>query len=293
MIFPTRISPPIWGVSDEEVFARAIKEFHALNETGKPFLGTVMSVSNHKPYMYPAGAHPGKSGRNENPKHKPGIWRGFMIKLGVFDKPGATRNKAVKYSDWCLGQFFEAAKKEPFWTNTVFVVVADHGARVYGSQSIPIFSYEIPLVILGPAVVKSPTRIGQLGCSLDVAPTVLGSDWPPLRKHVFRPRPPERTTHRRPRLHQSQPRHRRHGTPAPGRFGIAENGGILFRRPESREHGTAHRPEQNPTKKSKPTPSPCIRSPTISTCTTDTASTPALSTGIRTPVARTNAPATK
>jgi len=52
--------------------------------------------------------------------------------------------------------------------------VADHGARVYGSQSIPIFSYEIPLVILGPAVVKSPSRIGQLGCSLDVAPTVLG-----------------------------------------------------------------------------------------------------------------------
>jgi arylsulfatase A-like enzyme len=80
----------------------------------------------------------------------------------------------VKYSDWCLGQFFQAAKKEPFWTNTVFVVVADHGARVYGSQSIPIFSYEIPLVILGPAVVKSPTRVGQLGCSLDVAPTVLG-----------------------------------------------------------------------------------------------------------------------
>jgi arylsulfatase A-like enzyme len=97
-----------------------------------------------------------------------------MIKMGISTKPGASRNKVVKYSDWCLGQFFEAAKKEPFWTNTVFVVVADHGARVYGSQSIPIFSYEIPLVILGPAVVKSPTRVGQLGCSLDVAPTVLG-----------------------------------------------------------------------------------------------------------------------
>jgi arylsulfatase A-like enzyme len=110
-----------------------------------------MSVSNHKPYTYPPGRIP------EDPLH-----------------PRPTRAKAVKYSDWCLGQFFAAAKKEAFWTNTIFVVVADHGARVYGSQSIPIFSYEIPLVILGPAVVKSPTRIGQLGCSLDVAPTVLG-----------------------------------------------------------------------------------------------------------------------
>ena len=148
--FPHPNFSTIWGVSDEEVFARAIKEFRALNETGKPFLGTVMSVSNHKPYTYPTG------------------------RIAEEPLPRASRNKVVKYSDWCLGQFFQAAKKEAFWTNTIFVVVADHGARVYGSQTIPIFSYEIPLVILGPAVVKSPTRVGQLGCSLDVAPTVLG-----------------------------------------------------------------------------------------------------------------------
>ena len=65
----------------------------------------------------------------------------------------------MKYSDYALGQFFQAAKKEAFWTNTVFVVVADHGARVYGKQSIPIHSYEIPLLIAGPAVVKSPSRV--------------------------------------------------------------------------------------------------------------------------------------
>ena len=149
--FPNPNFATVWGVSDEEVFARAIKEFRALNDAGKPFLGTVMTVSNHKPYTFPAGRVPEDT-----------------------SVPRPTRLKVVKYTDWCLGQFFQAAKKESFWTNTVFVVVADHGARVYGSQSIPIFSYEIPLVILGPAVVKSPARVGQLGCSLDVAPTVLG-----------------------------------------------------------------------------------------------------------------------
>ena len=80
----------------------------------------------------------------------------------------------MKYSDYALGQFFKAAKREPFWTNTIFVVVADHGARVYRSQSIPIHSYEIPLVILGPAAVTNAARIGTLGGSLDVAPTILG-----------------------------------------------------------------------------------------------------------------------
>ena len=56
----------------------------------------------------------------------------------------------MKYSDFALGEFFRAAKKEAFWTNTIFVVVADHGARVYGEQDIPIHSYEIPLVTARP-----------------------------------------------------------------------------------------------------------------------------------------------
>jgi phosphoglycerol transferase MdoB-like AlkP superfamily enzyme len=139
----------IWGVCDEDLFTRAVEEFRELAKTGQPFCGTVLSVSNHKPYTYPKGRIP------EDPDKK---WR----------------KHAVKYSDYALGRFFEAAKKETFWTNTVFVVVADHGARVYGRQSIPIHSYEIPLLIAGPAVVTSPSRIAQLGCSLDVPTTILG-----------------------------------------------------------------------------------------------------------------------
>jgi len=138
-----------WGVCDEDLFSRCIEEFRALNDTGKPFFGTVLSVSNHRPYTYPKGRIP------EDPDKQ------FRI-------------HAVKYSDYCLGQFFKAAKKETFWTNTIFAVVADHGARVYGKQSIPIHSYEIPLLIAGPAVIKEASRIGQLGCSLDVGPTLLG-----------------------------------------------------------------------------------------------------------------------
>jgi phosphoglycerol transferase MdoB-like AlkP superfamily enzyme len=149
--FPKPTFTTIWGACDEDIFARAIEEFRHLADTGKPFLGAVLSVSNHKPYTYPRGRIP------EDP-----------------DVPKRTREKAVKYSDWCLGQFFKAAGREPFWTNTLFVVIADHGARVYGSQDIPIFSYEIPWVILGPAAVKEPRRIGTLGSSLDVSPTVLG-----------------------------------------------------------------------------------------------------------------------
>lgn len=138
-----------WGVADEDLYKRALTEMRTLSEQGKPFFATILSVSNHKPFTYPEGRIP------EDPKVK-------------------KREHAVKYADWCLGQFFKSVKNEAFWTNTIFAVVADHGARVYGSQSIPIKSYEIPLVILGPAVVHEPKRLDELGCSLDVAPTLLG-----------------------------------------------------------------------------------------------------------------------
>lgn len=139
----------IWGVCDEDLFDRAVEECRAFSQTGQPFFATILSVSNHKPFTYPKGKIP------ENPDQR-------------------RRENAVKYSDYALGQFFRKAKQEAFWTNTIFAVVADHGARVYGSQSIPIHSYEIPLVIAGPAAVHEASRIGQLGSSLDVAPTLLG-----------------------------------------------------------------------------------------------------------------------
>ncbi len=139
----------IWGVCDEDLFHRGLDECQALAQTGQPFFATMLTVSNHKPYTYPQGRI------QEDPDER-------------------KRENAVKYTDFALGELFRRAKTEPFWTNTIFVVVADHGARVYGSQSIPIHSYEIPLLIAGPAAVKAPTRIAYLGCSLDVGPTILG-----------------------------------------------------------------------------------------------------------------------
>jgi len=147
--FPKPTFQTIWGVCNEDLYQRAVEECRALAETGNPFLATVLTVSNHKPFTYPAGRIA------EDPKAR-------------------RRENAVKYTDWALGQFFRAVRRERFYSNTIFVVIADHGARVYGSQTIPIRSYEIPFMILGPAVVKNPARLSQLGCQLDVAPTILG-----------------------------------------------------------------------------------------------------------------------
>lgn len=150
----------IWGVCDEDLYDRSIEECRALAATGKPFFATLLTVSNHKPYTYPKGRIP------EDPDLR-------------------RREHAVKYTDYALGRYFRALKKEAFYTNTLFVVVADHGARVYGSPDIPIHSYEIPMVLVGPAVIKSASRVGNLGCSLDVAPTILGLLGRPYKTMFF------------------------------------------------------------------------------------------------------------
>jgi phosphoglycerol transferase MdoB-like AlkP superfamily enzyme len=150
----------VWGVCDEDLYDRSIQEFRELAKTGQPFFATVLSVSNHKPYTYP----PGRIAENPNQRR---------------------RENAVKYSDFALGEFFRKARQESFWTNTIFAVVADHGARVYGEQSIPIHSYEIPLLVVGPAAIGGPSRVGQLGCSLDVGPTLLGMIGRPYTSTFF------------------------------------------------------------------------------------------------------------
>jgi len=79
----------------------------------------------------------------------------------------------VKYADYALGYFLREAEKQPWFDDTIFVVVADHGARVYGKAEIPLRSYEIPMMIYAPKHV-SPRRVDTLMSQIDVAPTVLG-----------------------------------------------------------------------------------------------------------------------
>ncbi len=158
--FEKPVFTTVWGVCNEDLYDRAIVEMRHFHQQKKPFFLTTMSVSNHRPFTYPTGRI------NEDPNAK-------------------QRENAVKYTDFALARFFAQAKKEPFWEDTIFVVVADHGARVYGSQTIPIRSYEIPMLVIGPAVVKEPRQIPTLGCQLDVAPTLLGLIGRPYESTFF------------------------------------------------------------------------------------------------------------
>ena len=71
-----------------------------------------------------------------------------------------------------LGRFLREAARQPWFDDTLFVVVADHGARVYGKAEIPLRTYEIPLLVYAPKHL-APRRIDTLMTQIDIAPTVL------------------------------------------------------------------------------------------------------------------------
>ena len=140
----------VWGVADEDLFDRAIQHFGEQYQAGKPFFSIIMTTSNHKPFTF-----------------RPGL-----EKAGI--KPeGGGRQAGVRYADYALGYFLREAAKQPWFDDTVFVVVADHGARVYGKAEIPLETYEIPLLIYSPKHL-APRQIDTLMTQIDIAPTVLG-----------------------------------------------------------------------------------------------------------------------
>jgi arylsulfatase A-like enzyme len=73
-----------------------------------------------------------------------------------------------------MGRFIRAAKTHAFFDNTLFVLLGDHGARVYGSAAIPLQSYEVPVLFYAPGRVLAGARVSTVASTLDLPPTILG-----------------------------------------------------------------------------------------------------------------------
>ncbi|RYJ52199.1 LTA synthase family protein [Flavobacterium petrolei] len=138
----------IWGVCDEDMYNKAIKEMNKEAAENKPFFNHIMTVSNHRPFTYPNGK---------------------------IDIPGdaKSRDGGVKYTDYAMKKFFEMAKKQPWFANTVFVILADHCASSAGKTELPADKYRIPAMIYSPGFVE-PRKYNNLMSQIDVMPTVFG-----------------------------------------------------------------------------------------------------------------------
>ena len=138
----------IWGVCDEDMAKKAIQVMNDEAKTGKPFFNHWMTVSNHRPFTYPEG------------------------KISI-SGTAKSREGGVMYTDYALKQFFEMAKKQAWFKNTVFVIIADHCASSSGKTELPMDKYRIPAFIYAPGFIQ-PQKVDKLVSQIDIMPTVLG-----------------------------------------------------------------------------------------------------------------------
>ncbi|MGV3279066.1 LTA synthase family protein [Rickettsiales bacterium LUAb2] len=137
----------VWGVADENLFDKSIKEANKLSAEGKPFFQYILTTSNHRPFIYPEGRIdiPSKSGR-----------------IG-----------AVKYADYAIGYFMKQAAKTKWYNNTIFIFIGDHQASSAGKTEVSRNKYPVVFIMYSPNknLIKKKevdTPISQI----DLAPTL-------------------------------------------------------------------------------------------------------------------------
>ena len=135
-----------WGVSDESLVKKGNNLYKSYGD--KPFFSLMFSSSNHEPFEFPDG------------------------KITLYDEKKNTVNNAIKYADYAIGEFFKIAKTQNYFDNTVFIVIADHNTRTWGSELIPVNKFHIPALIIAPNI-EGGFNYDKLCSQIDIPPTLL------------------------------------------------------------------------------------------------------------------------
>lgn len=145
--FPRAYRNSKWGVHDEYTFSKLLSD---IDTARMPFFKMLFTLTSHEPFEIPA---------------KPRF-------------PGNTEEdqfiNSAFYADSCLGAFFEEAKKRDWYSNTLFILIADHGHRHLGKH--PNYAPEkfaIPMLWVGGALEVKPMRINTVCSQVDLSSTLL------------------------------------------------------------------------------------------------------------------------
>ncbi len=136
----------LWGIYDEPFLQYMA---HRVSKLPQPFFTSVYTISSHHPYKLPSNYH------------------------GEVRKVPHPLLNTITYTDNALRRFFETAKQEPWYNNTVFIITSDHSgqniARQYNDYD---GWYSIPMLVYDPMLdthVVSPRIVQQI----DIMPSIV------------------------------------------------------------------------------------------------------------------------
>lgn len=138
-----------WAIWDEPFL-----QYYAtkMSEMRQPFMTAVFTASSHAPYKVPE-----------------------QYAAQFPEEGGTPLHKCVRYSDMALRKFFEKARKEPWYENTIFVLTADHTSlSTHEEYSTPIGKFRVPIIFFDPSGQMPAGRKPGIAKQIDIMPTILG-----------------------------------------------------------------------------------------------------------------------
>nr|WP_223284992.1 LTA synthase family protein [Hymenobacter qilianensis] len=136
-----------WGIFDEpylQYFARQ------LSKQKQPFFSTVFTLTSHEPFPVPT---------QYKDRFTPG-------KLPI--------HASIGYTDFALRQFFKTAAQQPWYKNTLFILLADHTSQTLTPEyQNTLGSYKTPLLLFHPGRKLPPANVGRITQQADIPATVL------------------------------------------------------------------------------------------------------------------------
>ncbi len=154
----------VWGISDKELF---LETNEVLAKQQKPFFAVIQTAGNHRPYTIP-----------EKDLDEFKVQKVPQDSLNKYGFASADEYNAFRYADYAMKKFMEAASKEKYFKNTLFVFVGDHGIRGDAGTMFPkawtnegLTNMHVPLLFYYPKNLHPQTS--KLPASqVDVLPTI-------------------------------------------------------------------------------------------------------------------------
>ncbi len=156
----------VWGISDKNLFLEANQ---TLKKQEAPFFAVIQTADNHRPYTIPE-----EDAKEFQKRQVP------ADSLKLFGFESNEEMNAFRFTDFCFRKFIEAAEKENYFSNTIFVFVGDHGIAGDAGNMFPrawtnerLDNMHVPLLFYSPALLQ-PMRKHSFVSQLDLLPTVAG-----------------------------------------------------------------------------------------------------------------------
>ena len=124
---------------------------HQMSQFKEPFMTAVFTASSHHPFQIP-------------PKYE-----------GRFAEGPLPIHKCIRYTDYSLRRFFDEARKQPWFNNTIFAICSDHTNQTdHAEYQTDLGTFTGPVIFYAPGDTTFTGGRQGIAQQIDVMPTILG-----------------------------------------------------------------------------------------------------------------------